>query len=93
MPGKTARVGEGTLVAQNIDEDAVTPLGMQAIDGLVEDLVVVQRTCPSCTAEGWRPRVPADLINLCPGLKCEVCEWIALKPRNSADPEVMETFL
>jgi hypothetical protein len=32
VPGKAARVGEGALVAQNVDEDAVATFGMQAID-------------------------------------------------------------
>ena len=50
VAGEAARVGERTLVAQDVDKDAVTPLGVQAIDRLVEDLVVIQRTCPVCTA-------------------------------------------
>jgi len=50
MPGKTAGVGERPLVAQDVDEDAIAPFAMQAVDGLVEDLVVVQRTCPSGAA-------------------------------------------
>jgi hypothetical protein len=50
MPGKAARVGIRALVAQDVDEDAIAPLGMQAIDRLIEDLIVVQRTCPCGTA-------------------------------------------
>ena len=43
IPGKAARVGKGALVAQNIDEDPVTALVMEAVDRLLEDRVVVDR--------------------------------------------------
>ena len=41
MPVKTTRIGVGPLVAQNIDEHPVTPLGMQAVDCGIENLIVV----------------------------------------------------
>ncbi len=41
MPGKAARVGKGALVAQDVDEHAVAPLDMQAIDRLREDSGVI----------------------------------------------------
>ena len=41
MPGKTTRVGEFALIAQDIDEDTVAPLGVQPVDSFVEYLVVI----------------------------------------------------
>src|SRR3546814_7759223 len=41
MPGEASRVGEGALVAQDIDEDAVASLGMQSIDRLREDARII----------------------------------------------------
>jgi hypothetical protein len=41
VPGEAARVGEGALVAQDVDEHAVPAFGVQTLDSLVEDLVVV----------------------------------------------------
>ena len=41
MPRKAARVGVGTLVAQDVDENAVTTFGMQTLDRGIEDLIVV----------------------------------------------------
>ena len=41
MSGKAARIGEFALVAQNVDEHAVAALGVQAVYGFVENLVVI----------------------------------------------------
>src|SRR5207244_2625627 len=46
MAGKTARVGEGTLVAQDVDEDAVAPFAMKPVDRLVENVIVVHWPMP-----------------------------------------------
>ena len=42
MTSKTPRVGEGALVAQDIDEDPIPALFVQAIDRLVEYMAVVR---------------------------------------------------
>jgi serine acetyltransferase len=36
VAGKAARVGIGALVAQDVDENAITTFGMQAIDGSIK---------------------------------------------------------
>jgi hypothetical protein len=46
VPGEAAGVGERALVAQDVDEDAITPLVVKALDSLVEDLIVVQGVAP-----------------------------------------------
>jgi hypothetical protein len=45
--GEAARVRECSLVAQNIDEDAVAAFRMQAVDRLVEDLIVIHLATPA----------------------------------------------
>ena len=45
MAREATRVGERTLVAQDIDEDAVASLLVQPVDRLVEDVIVVHRRC------------------------------------------------
>ncbi len=42
MAGEAARVGELALGPQDIDEDAIAPFGMQPIDRLAEDALIVQ---------------------------------------------------
>ena len=41
MARKAARIGELALVAQDIDKDAVATFGMQPVDSLVENFVIV----------------------------------------------------
>ena len=48
MPGETARVGERTLVAQDIDEHAVAALDMQAINRLGKDPGVIDSARAGC---------------------------------------------
>src|SRR4051812_26805111 len=42
MAGEAARVREGALVAEDIDEHAVAPFGMQPLDRLGKDTLIVQ---------------------------------------------------
>jgi len=41
VSGKAARVRKRALVAQDIDEDAVAALGMEAVDRLREDARII----------------------------------------------------
>lgn len=41
MPVETPRIGIGTLVAHDVDKDAVTSFLVEAADRLVENLVVI----------------------------------------------------
>ena len=41
VTGKTARIGEGPLVAHDVDKDAVAAFGMEPINRLVENLIVI----------------------------------------------------
>ena len=43
MPGEAARIGEHALVAQDVDEDPIAPLGMKPIDRLGKDALIIQR--------------------------------------------------
>ena len=46
MAMETARIGKRALVTHDIDEDAIAPFLVQAINRLVEDLVVVHAQVP-----------------------------------------------
>src|SRR3546814_4854443 len=41
MSGKAARIGKGTLVAQYVNEHAVATLGVQSIDCLRKNVLIV----------------------------------------------------
>jgi hypothetical protein len=41
MPGKAARIGEFTLVAQYVDKHAIAPFGVEPVNRFVEDQVVI----------------------------------------------------
>jgi hypothetical protein len=43
MPGKAAGIGKFPLIAQYVDENAVTALGVKPVNRLVENLIVVHR--------------------------------------------------
>ena len=52
MPGKTPSIGEHALVAQDVDEDAVTSLGVQAVDRLGEDAGIIHARVRALDAHG-----------------------------------------
>src|SRR3546814_6026263 len=67
MPGEASRVGEGALVAQDIDEDAVASLGMQSIDRLREDARIIDGGRDRLLAHTGSPtaaggRIPVDIL-------------------------------
>ncbi len=74
MAGEAARIRERALIAQNIDEDAVASFFMEALDRLVEDLVVVHRRIYS--VGGALAPWPADLKDC-------LCERLASAQRIS----------
>ena len=60
MAGEAARVGKCALVAQDVDEHAIAALGMEPIDRLGEDALIVQ--LPS-SLRVW-PRLYRDIARL-----------------------------
>jgi hypothetical protein len=54
MPRKTAGIGEHALVAQDVDEDAVTSLGVQAVDRLGEDAGLIHARVRTVDAHGMK---------------------------------------
>jgi len=66
---EAARIGEGTLVAQDVDEHAIAPFGVEPLDRLVEDVLVVQRTCPYSRRDPARRVSPARLRRSLAGFK------------------------
>ena len=50
MAVEAARIGEGALVAQDVDEDAIAALAMEPVDRLRKDVLVVHLAClPVCS--------------------------------------------
>ena len=60
MAGEAARVGEGALVAQDVDEHAVAPFGVQPVDRLREDTLIVQLPFPGVSRQ-YNKRKPPRL--------------------------------
>lgn len=57
MAVKTPRIGVGTLVAHDVDKDAVTPFFMEATNRRIEDLVVVHWYHALAIADGLFPKL------------------------------------
>ncbi len=79
VPGKAARVGIGALVAQDIDEHPIAAFGVQPVDRLVEDLVVVQRLCPAAVRCGIAPLFRGGFSQLRVQLKALSLRTIRIK--------------
>jgi hypothetical protein len=62
VPGEAAGIGKRTLVSQDLDENPITPLTMEALDRLVEDMIVIQRTCPVAPRSRAAGESSGDLV-------------------------------
>ena len=47
-PAKQRAFGKAALVAQDVDEDAIAAFGVQPLDRLREDALIVQLIVPRC---------------------------------------------
>src|SRR5690606_37800158 len=78
---EAARIGKGALVAKDIDKHTIAAFGMQPIDRLVEDLIVVHSCFPMPAG-----RYAGALRDGARGLKHGVCERFALERFDLFDP-------